>query len=295
MQRKHLAIVITAAFVLTACSDTVGGTGKPGSNAPASSSAAVSSPASSAPVTSTAPISSTAPSTAASSGGSSGAFPTNLAALGDLLVKGGNSVKSAHLELSESAAGTTVAGAGDETVSNGKVTSIDLSESVGATKLRFIIVNGKVFAQLPASVYPAKKPWVEISSTTTNVQLQQLYSSFQSSIQTGTGDSVRVLTSAATGLKLEGIEQLDGTPSQHYSMTVVIANLPSTFPNKAALTQTGLTNLPFDLYVDVQGHVRKVTEDFTVSGQHVTTVVTLSKIDQPVHVTAPPADQVEQA
>lgn len=294
MQRKHLAIVITAAFVLTACSDTVGGTGQPGSTAPTSS-AAVSSPTSSAPVTSTPPISSSAPSSAASSGANSGGFPTSLAALGDLLVRGGNSVKSAHLELSESAGGTSVTGVGDETVSNGKVVSIDLSESVGATKLRFIILNGKVYAQLPPSLYPATKPWVQISSSTTNVQLQQLYSSFQSSIQTGTGDSVRLLTSAATGLKLEGVEQLDGTPSQHYSMTVVIANLPSTFPNKSALTQSGLTNLPFDLYVDAQGHVRKVTEDFTVSGQHVTTVVTLSKIDQPVHVTAPPADQIEQA
>jgi hypothetical protein len=252
MQRKHLAIVITAAFVLSACSDTVGGTGK--------------------------------------SGGS-----TDLTALGDLLVKGGNSVKSAHLELSEATGGTTITGAGDETVSNGKVVSIDLHETVGSMKLRFIIVNGRVYAQLPPTLYAATKPWVEISPTTTNAQLQQVYSSFQSSIQTGTGDSVRLLLSAATGLKVKGTEQLDGTPAKHYSMDVIIANLPSTFPNRDALTHSGLTKLPLDLYVDAQGHVRKVTEDFTVSGQHVMTEVTLTKIDQPVHITAPPADQVEQA
>jgi hypothetical protein len=219
-------------------------------------------------------------------------FPSDIQGLGALLTRGNNSIKTAHLQLTEGAAGETITAHGDEELSNGTVKSIDLSETVSSLDLRFIIIGTKVYAQLPAAVYQSPKPWVEISPTTADSTLQQLYTSFETSIQTGAGKSIGSLVSAGKDLSFKGKEQVGGVTVGHYELNVDVNSLPTDFPNRDALLQTGLTKFPVGIYVDQQGRPRKVTEHVTVKGEQVDVLVTLTNIDAPVHIVPPPADQV---
>ena len=219
-------------------------------------------------------------------------YPSDIQDLGALLVRGNESIKSAHLQLTENAGGTTVKADGDEELSNGSVKAIDLHETVNDVVLRFVIIGTTVYAKLPPSLYQSPKPWVEISSSTTDERLHALYTSFQTSIQTGTGKSVGTLVSAGKDLRFEGEEQFDGVTVGHYKINVDVNSLPADFPSRDLLMQSGLSTLPVELYVDQSGRPRKVTENLAVGGQHVDVLITLTNIDVPVHIAAPPADQV---
>lgn len=284
--QKHLiaaTALLGSLIVVSGCSSAVNGNGQAGSSAPTSSRAR----SGSAPTT-------TAPSSSASSTSSS-TFPSDVAGLATKIQSGNGSIKSAHIRLSEQAGGTSVVGTGTEQLSGGKVQAMDLTETVGGMTMQFRLVDGQVFAKVPQSVYPATKPWLQISPTTTNAQLRQLYTSLQSALTTGTGDTIKLFVGVAKDLQLKGTEKLDGTTVGHYALSVDIASLPSSFPNRDVLEQSGLTSIPVEIYVDAQGRTRRVTEKFAVAGQNVSTVFDLSGIDQPVSISAPPADQVEHA
>lgn len=222
------------------------------------------------------------------------AFPTDIAALGAKLAAGANAVKSAHIELSEDAAGQSLRASGDEKLNNGEVEAMALTETVGSQQLKFTIIARIVYAQLPAAVYAATKPWVQIDENTSDPTLAQLYTSFVQSAQNGTGKNVDTLVAAAKSLNFKGTEQFDGVEVGHYALVVDVTKLPADFPNRAALEQSGLTAIPIELDVDGTGLSRRVTEDFTVSGHEVKVEVELTKIDEPVTIDPPPADQVEQ-
>ena len=288
MHSKRLvtASVIATVLVLAACSNAVNGSGNQSTDS--------SSPTGSAPATGSS-FPSTSPSDTSSDTGSPAGFPADVDSLGALLAKGNSSISSAHLELKEDAGGVSIVGTGDEKLSDGKVVAMDLTEEVSGSTLRFVIVDDKVYAKLPAAMHQSSKPWVQISPTTSDAQLRALYDSFKNATQTGAGDTVRVFVAAAKNLRLVGTEQFDGTVVAHYALAVDIASLPSDFPNRDALEASGLTSIPIELYVDPQGRTRKVTESFTVSGQHVSVLVTLTRIDTPVDIVAPPSSEVEPA
>ena len=48
-------------------------------------------------------------------------------------------------------------------------------------------------------------------------------------------------------------------------------------------------------WIDAQHRIRKVTEVETVAGQHVTTTIVYTAINQPVQITVPPASQVRSS
>jgi hypothetical protein len=85
---------------------------------------------------------------------------------------------------------------------------------------------------------------------------------------------------------------VNGVKTTHYKIVVDIAKLPANLPGKDSLGASGLSTLPLDLYVDDQGRPIRVSEDFKVQGQAVSTNVTVSRYNQPVTVVAPPASQV---
>lgn len=288
--RMAAAAAIAPMLVLTACATTVGGTGEQGTGVPTTSTPTTATPTTGAPSTG---ASSTGTATTGSTGSN---FPTDVAGLAALLAKGKQSTKSAHIVLEETVAGSGFTGSGDERLADGKVVAIDLTETIpSAGTVRYRIIGATVFAQLPDTLYKSSKPWVQISATTTDSVLKHLYTSFQSATQSGAGDTVRLFVAAAKNLKQHGTETFDADQVEHYSLAVDVPSLPADFPNRDALEQSGLTSIPVDLYVDALGRPRKVTEDFTLSGQRVTADVSLTKIDVPVTITAPPADQVEQA
>jgi hypothetical protein len=219
-------------------------------------------------------------------------FPTDVHAVGSML-QGNRTLDTAHVQLTETA-GTTVHSTGVEKLSDAKVDAMDMTESFSGTTVRFIILGTNVYAKLPPnSPLPHSKPWIELTPSTVDPQFQQLYAQFQSSRTAGAAFSAHVFDAAARDLKLVGTTHIDGALVGHYTLALDVASVPSDFPNAEALKQTGLKRIPLQVWIDAQGRTRKFSENLTVGGQHVTVDYTLSKIDQPVHIAAPPADQVE--
>jgi hypothetical protein len=68
--------------------------------------------------------------------------------------------------------------------------------------------------------------------------------------------------------------------------------LPADTPGKSALVDSGVDEIPLDLYIDSQGRPVRINEELNVQGTKVTTKATVSDFNKPVTITAPPADQI---
>jgi hypothetical protein len=233
------------------------------------------------------------PASSSSSAPTSAAPPTDAVGLASALQKGAQSIRSAHLTLQVTAAGQTIDGQGDETLSGGTLQDLDLTETVPpAGQIRIVMAAGKTYVQLPAQLNQSGKPWVLVSTTSSNPVVAQLATTLQQTQQSASLDQYTAFTRAASGLQVVGPEQVAGADATRYRLTVDVTRLPDTLPGREALLTAGLMSLPVDLWVDDQGRPVKVTENLSVQGQTVDTVVTIGNFDAPVTVTAPPADQV---
>jgi len=223
---------------------------------------------------------------------SSSAMPSDAAGVSALLRDSTSTIRSAHLDMTISAAGMTLTGQGDETAAAGKMQSLDLTENVpqlGA--LRVIIANGKTYLQVPTSVSHATKPWVLVSPTSSNPVVRRLATTLQSVQQAASLNQFSAFSSAAT-MSAHDTQDLDGAPTTHYTLSVDVRKLPDTLPGKQQLVTAGVTTLPMQMWLDAKGRLVKFAENLEVQGQQVSTVVTVGNFDAPVTVTPPPADQV---
>ena len=78
----------------------------------------------------------------------------------------------------------------------------------------------------------------------------------------------------------------------HYAIVMNPSKLPPDYPNKQELVDSGVGNIPVELYIDGHGRPVEMREHFSVSGQTVDTKATFTRYDQPVAITAPPASEV---
>jgi hypothetical protein len=219
--------------------------------------------------------------------------PTDAAGLAALLRKGLSSVNSLHLTLNVTAGNQVIKGEGDTKLAEGTLQALDISEEVGsAGRVRLIVVDAKTYVQLPATLNQSGKPWVLVSRDSSNPTVRTMATLIESVQNAASPGQITAFTSAARRVTLVGNESLDGTRVNHYSIDVDVAKLPNTMPGRQTLLGAGLTSLPVELYVDGEGRPVKVMQDLTLRGQRSATVITLSKFNEPVSISAPPADQV---
>jgi hypothetical protein len=144
---------------------------------------------------------------------------------------------------------------------------------------------------LSPAVNPGDKPWLLISSTSSNPAVRQLAASLESITQSSDLDQYAAFAEAAT-VEVVGAGEVDGVAKTHYVLTVDVLQLPNDTPGRQDLLSAGVVRVPVELWVDADGRPVKASQELTVQGQDVTTVVTLGDFDEPVTITAPPADQV---
>jgi hypothetical protein len=220
------------------------------------------------------------------------ATPTDAPGLAAFLRDGTATIHSAHMELEVDAAGNKNTGTGDETLSNGRAEAFDVTETIPSVgDIRVLMADGQTYVQLPAGINPSDKPWLLISTESSNPIVAQLATSLQSVTSSSSLDQYTAFTEAAT-VKLVGSERVDGVDATHYRLTVDVTKLPNDTPGRSDILSAGLVTLPVDLWVDAKGRPVKVSEELTVQNQKITTLVTLSSFDEDVTITAPPADQV---
>jgi hypothetical protein len=221
---------------------------------------------------------------------------TDAAGLTELLRRGISSVSSVHLVLNVTTPNQAISSEGDAKLAGGTLQALDMTEQLGSVgKRRLLIVDQATYAQLGGTANPAGKPWLLVTPDSTNPTARNLAASLEAVRRSASLDHFSAFASAARSVTLAGKESINGTPVDHYSIQVDVAKLPEGTPGRAPLLATGITTLPIELYVDDQGRPVKATQDLTVQGQHTSTVITFSKFNEPVSITAPPPDQVERS
>lgn len=280
-----------AALALTACSSGSKTAADSATTASSSLSSSAGSTATSSAAASTVTPSTVASSTSASSTAANSSNPTSSAKLAEQLGAGISAVTSVHLtgRIASSAAGGTAGTIGaDEKLSQGKVTAINLSETIGGQNIRLILIGTKAWAKLPTSTGP--KPWLKVTSSSTNPTIRAVAASLsQTSSQTSL-DGLVGFARAASNIITVGKETIDGVSSTHYAMTVATAKLPAA--SGKALAALGVKSVPTQMWIDGQGRPVRVSEKVTTSAVSTTTTLDLTKYNQSVTIVPPPAAQI---
>ena len=229
--------------------------------------------------------------------GASSAAPISGAALASKMQAGAASLRSAHVILTTTAPGQSVTAQGSERLASGRLTALDLTEHLGSGTSRLSLgmrlAGNSIYIKLPPQAgLPPGKPWVNLSAAGTDPTLSQLASSVQSSIANASVDGYTAFAHAATNVKDLGPATVNGVPTTKYSFVVNVSKLPSTQLATKVLTQAGVSQVPVDLWLDGQGRTVQVTESSTVGDKPTSTKVMYDKFNEPVSITAPPADQI---
>jgi hypothetical protein len=235
-----------------------------------------------------------------SSGGGSGGsgvaagMPTDAAGLGQLLQSATSKITSAHVDLEITLSGQQLTGSGDETLQDGKLTGLDLTETLpgGQGAIEVVVAAGKTYAKLPASLNSSDTPWLLVTSDSSNQVIQQLASSLDTALSSASLGSVSTFTKAAKSVEGKGTQSIGGVETTHYKIVVDVSKLPADMPGKSELEGSGLKEIPIDLYVDGQGRPVQIGEALSVQGTTVTTKAAVTNFNKPVTITAPPANQV---
>lgn len=231
-----------------------------------------------------------------SSGGASvpDGTPTDASGLGRLLTSAVSHVSSAHMQVDITLAGQRLTGSGAEKLADGKLVGLDLTENLpaGAGAIRVIVVDGTTYAKLPPSLNPSGKPYLLVTSSSSNAVVRQLASALDSALLSASLGSLSTFTKAAKSVEVKNAETIGGVPTTHYAIVVDISKLPADLPAKAELEASGLGTIPLDLYVDSAGRPVRIIEELTVQGGKVSTKSTVTDYNEPVTITAPPANEV---
>jgi hypothetical protein len=221
-------------------------------------------------------------------------MPTDAAGLATMLHSAVSKITSAHIALNITLVGQELTGSGDETLENGQLTALDITENLpgGGGAIRVILVGGTTYAKLPPAFNSGDKPYLRVTPTSSNQIIRQLAGSLDSAFSSASLGSVTVFTRAAKSVEAKGTKTVGGVETVHYSIVVDVAKLPESLPGKADLTQHGIDTIPLELYVDTSGRPVQITEELVVQGQKVSTNATVSDYNKPVTISAPPADQV---
>jgi hypothetical protein len=141
------------------------------------------------------------------------------------------------------------------------------------------------------------KPWVKINLSAmkgrTGTGFAQLFHSLQSN---NFANQTQLLT-VAKNASVAGTQTVDGVPTTEYAGSFDAAKalkaLPAGFRKLLAsgLQALGNSAVTFHAWIDSQHHIRKITEVAVVNGETINTTINITALNQPVHITLPPASQ----
>lgn len=210
-----------------------------------------------------------------------------------LAAKLGKSLKAltaAHLDIDAGSLGGK--STADVTLDNGHATATDVKLSESAGQIDVVTVDGKSYAKVPAGASKSGKPWVLVSSDSTNPLVQTISPALS---VTGIITSLSVvsgLVDSASDVQDHGSASVDGVPTTHYTMKVDPNKSTGNSELDGMLRSLGGTKIPVDLWLDGQARPVKFVLDIALGSSKFPVTVDVSKLDAPLTITAPPASEV---
>jgi hypothetical protein len=244
-------------------------------------------------------------------GSSGGSGPSSTAAKGEpasahqaivMAADSSQKINSATVTISAQVAGSTSATTSG-TIKMSLKPSLQMSAAMKVAAagknlaISEVLTHNALYLKVPGLKKATGKQWMKITlaqlSSKTGIQFRQLLQSAQN----GNPASQTRLLTAAKNAKAEGTQTINGVTCTKYVGSYTAAQGKAALPpaERKALGQslskvTGAVH--FTAWIDAQHHVRKIISSETVSGQQVNETTSLTSINQPVTVQAPPASQV---
>ena len=211
-------------------------------------------------------------------------------------------ISSATAVLSEqvgSSGGESISGSVTEQIKPSLLMSMRLSIGSGggvSENLDGIINTKSMYLHSSAFSQQTGKPWLEIPFSVLGGGSSSLAQLFKSLSKINPAQQTAVL-GGARNVREVGTAVIGGVQTTHYTGTISptngLAALPPALRKTLAPELKSISgHITFSLWIDGQHQIRKVTESESVSGQQVVTTIVFSAINQPVHVSLPPASQV---
>jgi hypothetical protein len=174
-------------------------------------------------------------------------------------------------------------------------------KSAGATVpggMQALLTGSAMYLKMKTLAGVLGKPWVKIPFSSlkkkTGISLAPLIHQLQGSNPLAQAQ----MLPAATNVHKVGSATIGGVPTTEYAGTLNVAkSLAKLGPGLRkligpALKATGITTSNFRVWVDAQHQVRQISQTEGGGSYNISSVMTITAINQPVHITPPPASQV---
>jgi hypothetical protein len=160
-----------------------------------------------------------------------------------------------------------------------------------------VLGSQAVYVKVPGVSALTGKPWLKISFTQLSGKLGAAYGQLLQSMQNGNPLSQTKLFEVSKNVHATGTQVINGVQTTRYTGSYSAASARAALsPSQRKLLGSQLNSLTgdvlFTVWIDGQHHVRRVIETEHVGGSTVNTTINITAIDQPVHITLPPANQV---
>ena len=174
---------------------------------------------------------------------------------------------------------------------------LNLNVNGKSTAIKEVLTTSDIYFSAPALTGQTGKPWVKIPLSVLKGSAGATFGALFHSLQSNNFTNQTELLTAAKNVRFIGRVTVGGASVTEYAGSfkadAALKALPASYHKalSAELQSLGTTTVNFHVWIDSQNHVRKFTEAESVSGQTVNTTVTVTAINQPVHITIPPASQ----
>jgi hypothetical protein len=166
-----------------------------------------------------------------------------------------------------------------------------------STQIKVILTGTAIYLHEAALSGQLGKPWLKLDLSALNGTALASISQLVHSLQGNDFANQTQLLAVATNVHVVGTQTIDGVATTEYAGSVraaeALKSLPASFRKAMApeLQVLGNGTISFHIWIDGQQHTRKITDVGTVNGETIDTTVNITAINQPVHVTIPPASQ----
>ena len=160
-----------------------------------------------------------------------------------------------------------------------------------------VLGSKAVYVKVPGVAQLTGKPWLAISFAELSGKLGASFEQLLQSMQNGNPFDQAQLFAAATDIRAAGTQPVDGVQTTRYTGSYSASSARAALsPRLRGLMGPGLNALTgdvlFTVWIDGQHHVRRMVEVEHVNGATVSSTINITAINQPVHITTPPASQV---
>lgn len=166
-----------------------------------------------------------------------------------------------------------------------------------STHMKAIITGTAFYLDAASLTGQIGKPWLKVDLSALHTPALATLGQLVRSVQSNNAFNLTQLFAASKKVRAVGSQTVDGVPTTEYAGSFQAAELAKVLApslRKAlgpALQALGTSIVNFHIWIDGQHQVRKETEVESVSGLTINTIVTITAINQPVHIAIPLASQ----